>query len=356
MRAGWSILVLLPWALCANVPKTEDRNPLPDERRIDSAPHAVSGRRSPEANWSPLPFSRYEGILNRRPFGQPPPAPPVVAVTSVVPLPPAFSFKLTLCAINRTPAGSLEIGFVDGTVTPPRSYCMDVGESQDGFTALSADFDREYAVIEKGGSAATLWLPGADRRVTPAEGADRRVTPAASPAVWSMDMIAYLGMPSRLAKPEATTGAPSPPPMFTNTLENLLSMELSVPLGLNPPPLPISGDLSDEAATALGSVIVIEANDTEAAATQKEEVGRAKEELRAHLQNGGTTLSYLQSLRERRDAECARQTAAREAAEAQIRQLSKKLSQAELHQQLDVINKKLAGFGVDPIDAPDSDE
>lgn len=348
MRAGWTILILLPLALRANVPKADVRSQPPEAGLADAAGMPVAAVRTPETSWSPLPFSHYEGILSRMPFGRPAPAAAAAAAAPVTAPPPAFSNKLTLCAINRTPAGPLEVGFVDGNVAPPRSYCMDVGESQESYTVLSADIDQECAVIDKDGVPVTLWLAGASRRVAPGK----------EPAPSMMAAASFIGI-TPVAAPlvsDAAPPGPPPKPMFTNSLEQLLSMELSVPLGVTPPPPPICGDLSAESEKALAAVIVIETNDTDNAAAQKENVGMAKEELRTHLKDGGTTISYLQSLRERRDAEFARQTAAREAAEAQINQLAKKLNQAELDKQLDVINKNLSDIGVDPIEAPDLDE
>ena len=133
-------------------------------------------------------------------------------------------------------------------------------------------------------------------------------------------------------------------------------MELSVPAGIQSPPLPITGGLKDEAHKALSAVIVIETNDTEAVTAHKENVGLAKEELRLHLQDGGTPVSYLQTLKDRRDAEIARQKAAREAAAAQVQELARKLTQEELDKQLDIINQKLNEAGVAPIEAPAADD
>jgi hypothetical protein len=249
----------------------------------------------------------------------------VAAAAAATNTPPPFANKLTLCAINRTPNGALAVGFVDGGTTPAHNYYLDVGEDENGFTVLNADIDEEFAVIDKDGTSVTLRLPGSNRHVNPI------LDPATE--------IAAVDNPD-LKQPRRAV--PPPRPMFTNAVEQLLSMELSIPPGLQ-----------NESKKALGSLIVIETNDTDAAASQKELVGIAKVEMADHIQAGGTAVSYLQTLKERRNAEIARQQEARAAAEAQIQELAKKLSQDELNQQLDAINKTLTDTGVAPIDAPE---
>jgi hypothetical protein len=350
MRACCAILILLPLALGASVQKSqrpEDSQTVgqsgsravgPSDRSTAQLPNRPT---EAESAWIPLPFSHYEGILERMPFGKalPVSATAAAAVAAVAPPPPAFSNKLTLCAINRAPNGSLAVGFVDNGVNPPRNYYLDVGDSEDNFTVLNADIEQESAVIDKDGVSVTLKLPGSDRHVTSA-----------------MDLAALAAAKfASLAQPDEDPIAPPSKPSFTNVLEQLLSMELSIPPGVASPPLPILGDLHEETHKALASVIVIETNDTDAVAAHKENVGWAKEELRSHIQEGGNAVSYLQTLKDRRAAEIARQKEAREAAEAQVRELAKKLSQEELDKQLDAINKNLTDTGVDPIDAPDQE-
>ena len=59
--------------------------------------------------------------------------------------------KLNLTVINRSPTGVIAVGFVDASVNPPRNYYLEVGESQDGFTVLAADMDKEQASINMNG-------------------------------------------------------------------------------------------------------------------------------------------------------------------------------------------------------------
>jgi len=95
------------------------------------------------------------------PFGQappaPPPAPPSPPAHREDPPPPNAN-RLTLCAINRTPAGPVAVGFVDSSQNPPRCYYLDRGDSEGGFTVRDADFDMESATIEKDGVSVRLSL------------------------------------------------------------------------------------------------------------------------------------------------------------------------------------------------------
>jgi len=339
MRACCAILILLPLVLGASVktPDSGTRTPDAGLRPPDSGP------RTPES-WAPAPFSRYEEIIYRQPFGFPPPPPApsaAAAAAAAVPPPPSFATKITLCALNRTPAGSVVAGFFDSSFNPPHNHYLAIGESEEGFTVLNADVDLEFAILDKDGAAETFWLTGATRRVLPT------LEPAA---------LAMSGNEGRRKLSVSEPAAPPTKPMFTNAIEQLLSMELSVPAGVSSPPLPITGELQTDARKALSTVIVIETNDTESVAVHKENVGLAKEEMRLHLQEGGTPVSYLQTLKDRREAEIARQKAARETAEAQLRELARKLTQEELDKQLDTINQKLGESGVDPIEAPATDD
>jgi hypothetical protein len=309
-----------------------------------AAPRTAGGQSTPAVEtWKPVPLSRYGRILERKPFGKAPPPPPAAPAAPVVAAASAaVANKLVLCAINRTPSGKLAVGFVDGNQNPPHSYYVDVGDQEDGFTAIDADIEQEFAIIAKDGNAVTLWLPGASQRT---------VSPAAAA------ILAAAGSENSPEKKAAAVAkaVPTRPikPSFSTATEQLLSMELSVPAGVESPPLPITDDMEHDVHKALANVIVIETNDTDTVATHKETVGLAKLELKDHMKAGGTTKSYLQTLKDRRDAEIARQKAARDAAEAQIRELAKKLGQEELERQLEAINKNLTDNGVEAIGMPE---
>ncbi len=304
----------------------------------------------PASGWAPVPFSRYEAILSRKPFGLPPlPPPPPPPQAAQPPPPPAFASKLRLCAINCTPAGTVAIGFIDSTSNPPRNYYLDVGETEDGFLVREADFDQEFAVVTKDGVTVTLRLSSAPREV--ATTGDSSV--AAAQRLGGNDDPGELIVSVANARRPGARAAAASKPMFSSATEQLLAMELSVPAGVQSPPLPFISGLEADTHAALGHSIVIETTDSDAVAAHKENVGLAKEELRTHLQAGGDTGSYLQTLKDRRDAEIARQAAARTEAKTLVCELARRMSQPEVEKQLTVVNAILAESGVGPIEAPE---
>jgi hypothetical protein len=129
-------------------------------------------------------------------------------------------------------------------------------------------------------------------------------------------------------------------------------MVLSMPLGVEVPPLPIveGDDLAKDSQTALAATIVIENDDPDDIAERKANIGWAKVDMQAHIQEGGSAVSYLNQLEERRKAEAARQQAARAEAEAKIVELAKKLSDQELQKQRQAINQELIDNAVQPLE------
>jgi len=105
-------------------------------------------------------FSRYNIILERKPFG-------AVAVDTnpmVSPAPqavaPEFVKSLRMCAISDSADFGLSVGIVDIKAKPPKSYFLHVGETQDGLVLLEADYVKEGALIEKDGSSFWIYLDG----------------------------------------------------------------------------------------------------------------------------------------------------------------------------------------------------
>ena len=183
MRACCTILLLLlPLAVAANTPKTGEKvqgsgfrvqgsNATPGAAALPPAdrptlppadrPTVPPSDRLPPAtdSWAPSPFARYDAIIERKPFGQTAAATvsaAALAAAAAPPPPPPFATKLTLCAMNRTPSGSIAVGFVDSSATPPHNYYLCVRESENGFNVLSADMDEEQATIEKDGTSVDL--------------------------------------------------------------------------------------------------------------------------------------------------------------------------------------------------------
>ena len=114
------------------------------------------------------PFSHYQTILDRMPFG--------AAPSSVNEGPSAedleqqktaeqekaeqqqIAKQLSFSALNITPKGTVAVGFTDRTVNPPRSFYLEVGSSRDGWTVVSADYEKDWAQFEKDGVTITMHL------------------------------------------------------------------------------------------------------------------------------------------------------------------------------------------------------
>ncbi len=104
-------------------------------------------------------FSRYQVILDRRPFGEAPveeqPAPPPPPVAKG----PSFADSLRLVAMTIS-QGDIRVGFVDGAVRPPKTYFLFVGEEQDGIAVVAADYDTETVLLRKGAEERMLRMGG----------------------------------------------------------------------------------------------------------------------------------------------------------------------------------------------------
>ncbi|HMO52517.1 MAG TPA: hypothetical protein PKE26_14795 [Kiritimatiellia bacterium] len=97
-------------------------------------------------------FDRYQVILNRKPFGAPPP--PSEPVRPPPPRADSFAKSLRLSMIIETDDGEMRIGFVDNRTG--RSYSLVSGEAQDGIELVSASFEDEEAVLRHGDEMALL--------------------------------------------------------------------------------------------------------------------------------------------------------------------------------------------------------
>jgi hypothetical protein len=122
-------------------------------------------------------FSRYEAIISRKPFGEPPP--PTAAAVPAQPAQPAqppFVNNLRLVAITESKFGT-KVGFLDISQNPPKSYYLPIGGSSDGIEVLDADYDLEAALLRKGGEEQWLYLKGG------AAGAPTGGAPSGAPGV-----------------------------------------------------------------------------------------------------------------------------------------------------------------------------
>ncbi len=147
-------------------------------------------------------FTRYQVILDRKPFGEEAVVLPAQNVgPDGKPMPPPESFvkNLKMCAVTRHAlTGRLQVGLVDSATK--KNYFLNVGDSEDGITLVDADYDGEKALLRKG--AEEVWLGMSD--VT---------SMATGPAVLPVPSGAgRAAQPPGMTMPQPSA-VPAPPPM-----------------------------------------------------------------------------------------------------------------------------------------------
>ena len=127
-------------------------------------------------------FERFRTILDRMPFGRPPPGfnpdepnGPVdakhgsaeaeaEAAAEAEASEAEQQIQSTVCvsALNRTSDGRIFVGFTDSSVQPPKSYLLELGKQREQCEWLVVDADPEnrQVTLSKGGVKATLRVGG----------------------------------------------------------------------------------------------------------------------------------------------------------------------------------------------------
>jgi len=103
--------------------------------------------------YASVDFSRYQPILDRKPFGEapPPPAPPP---PKPIPASQSFAKNLRLCALIEDDDGSIQVGLQD--IQAKSSFYLGVGDIEEGIELISADYEQENAVLKKGDEMAVI--------------------------------------------------------------------------------------------------------------------------------------------------------------------------------------------------------
>lgn len=110
------------------------------------------------------PFSAYQPIIDRMPFGAAPDPLSFVTPTTVDERKAQaeaakLAQQINMSALTIMPDGRTAIGFTDVSVKPPMSYYLPVGETAGGWTVVDADYDEDTATImSKDGIEITLQL------------------------------------------------------------------------------------------------------------------------------------------------------------------------------------------------------
>ena len=180
------------------------------------------------AEAAPYSFDRYQVILDRKPFGEPPPAPVVQAAPVIPAVAPSFARTLRLSMIIKEDTGDLKVGIVN--LSDNSVLALHVGDIENGIELVSADYDEDEAVLRKGTEMALIKMTGAEATaINPNQPQARAASPSSSKLVSrrrsrrpskiaARPVVApkYTGeelkkTPSELPDGSYSAGAPAPP-------------------------------------------------------------------------------------------------------------------------------------------------
>ena len=110
-------------------------------------------------------FARYRSIIDRMPFGDPPPnfAAAAAAESGMTEEQRTeeeqkLASSVRVSVLNITPAGRTMVGFTDSSAQPPEHYYLPVGGERDGWSVKAADPATEKITLAKGEVEVTLKL------------------------------------------------------------------------------------------------------------------------------------------------------------------------------------------------------
>lgn len=116
----------------------------------------VMGLQAPFVSASIPGFDRYQVILDRKPFGDPPPPSAEPPPQRVIPPEQSFARTLRLSALYEVEGGELSVGLVNSVGN--ESFVLRVGESHNGIELVSASYEDEEAVLRRGSEMAIIKL------------------------------------------------------------------------------------------------------------------------------------------------------------------------------------------------------
>lgn len=111
-------------------------------------------------------FTRYQIILTRKPFGEPPPEPQPPSPPPAPPAPqaPPFTKDLRMCAITESDSG-IRVGLLN--LKDQTSCFLEITDDQtendktkDGIELVDANFIEEWALLRKDGMEETIFMNG----------------------------------------------------------------------------------------------------------------------------------------------------------------------------------------------------
>lgn len=261
--------------------------------------------------YQPKPFEHYQPILDRMPFGALPTgfgqaaaAVPTQTEAQVQAEQQKLAKQINMSCINITPDGQTAIGFTDLNQKPPVNFYLLVGDTGGGWTVVEADYDGEWAQIEKDGVAITLKLGKGLIEAPPVPAVAKNQAPLTTNAqvTVSADII-----------PSAETPSIPRPGMVRR------------PSQTGMPPMP------------------------NISAAQMAELAETRAEMTKIQESGGDVHSYMDRLRERNKLENEKRAAAERTAREQLQALARKVTEEELKKQERSMNLKLLEQGATPV-------
>ena len=181
-------------------------------------------------------FDRYQPILDRKPFGNPPVAPPEPEV--VIPPEQSFARTIRMSALVEQDDGTIRVGLIDSQSN--KSYLLAEGETENGIELVSADYENEEAVLRKGSEMAVIKLSSGEiQALSPQQQQDRMNAPRPQ-------RMSYAER--RAAREQARREAPPQPKYTGEELEKHLQeyqMEV-IRNGLPPLPIPLTPEMDDQ--------------------------------------------------------------------------------------------------------------
>jgi hypothetical protein len=180
-------------------------------------------------------FSRYQVILDRKPFGV---APPAEVVQPVFTPENSFAKKIRMCALLEDEKG-IRIGLIDQSNN--KNFFLSVGQTEEGIELVSANYKDEEAVIRKGAEMAVIKLQSGEiQPLSPAEQQARLNAPQGRRPSYAE---------RRMMRQQQRQAEPPPQPKYTGPeLEkHLQDYQLEViRQGLPPLPIPLTPDMDSQ--------------------------------------------------------------------------------------------------------------
>ncbi len=179
------------------------------------------------AAYEPAPFSRYQPILDRMPFGALPPASNPTAADlegqknaeQLQAEQQQVAKQIAFTALNITPRGRTAVGFIDRSTNPPENFYLEVGASARGWTVAAADYDDEWAQFQKDGVTITMHLDKGLIDAPPVEAAAvaavSNAAPVVTAAVEPPAAAPPVAVPGLVRLPAAARAAPRAAPAQT---------------------------------------------------------------------------------------------------------------------------------------------